>query len=143
MATPKETGVRANRDRITARRTGRASGNAADAIRKRIQGQRTRKFDLEHAEGRRLTKAKRAAAEGRLAALRRVSGTDEWLMLADLTPADLSILRSEWHPDWEQANRPWGQIAEVHLWRCSSAVLGVGGQEHEGENAGGARRNTR
>lgn len=117
---------------------------AADAIRQKLGGlRRPRKLSMKSLEGKRLTDAKRAAAEGLLTPLRRAWGTDEWLMLADLPPEELAALRSGWRPDWEQANRPWGSSDELALWRCSSAVVGLGSQRHGGMNVREVTRDAR
>lgn len=116
---------------------------ATGAIRERIHSQRARAIVPNGADGKRLTAAKESAAEGRLAALRRASGTDEWLMLADLTPAEVNALRKDWQPGWGKANRPWGEMDDLPLWRCSSAVLGLGRREYEGKSIEEARRASR
>ena len=105
---------------------------AVSAIRERIKGMRARKATATESEGKRLTDAKRAAAGGKLAALRQPASGKYWLMLADLGPSDLELLRRSWEADWSRASRPWGHFNELPLWRCSSAVLGVGEREYEG-----------
>ncbi|MFC1805507.1 hypothetical protein ACFL09_00825 [Planctomycetota bacterium] len=117
--------------------------SAADAIRQRIRSRRARKISVRGGEGRRLAVAKREAASGVLAALRRAWGADEWLLLADLPPAELEIVREGWRPDWQQANQLWGEVEGLQLWRCSSAVLGLGERRFAGARVEQAKRHQR
>ncbi len=113
---------------------------AVEAIRQRIQKQKTRRMSLELKEGKRLITAKRAAHEGTLTALRQAAGSDQWLVLADLPKAELESFREQWKPNWERANTPWGELDGLHLWRCSSAVLGWGPNDIQGRNVGEVER---
>lgn len=104
---------------------------AAEYIRSRIKQEKRRKIKLDLAEGSRLTTAKSVAARGTLATIRQVPGTGKRLMLADLPPDALELLCASWQPNWKEANQPWGEAQGLQLWRCSSAVFGLGGKEHE------------
>jgi hypothetical protein len=107
---------------------------AVDAIRRRIQKQKTRKMNLELTEGKRLIEAKREASEGALTALRRATGSDQGLVLADLPQTQLGLFRAQWTPNWEHANTPWGELDGCRLWRCGSAILGLVPHHIQGRN---------
>jgi hypothetical protein len=112
--------------------------DAVDAIRERIRATRTHKGIVASSEGRRLTDAKRTAVGGKLAGLRRLAG-GACLMLADLDSSDLVRVHQSWKADWSRASRPWRYMEDLPLWRCSSAILGVGGNEYEGKDVSEAR----
>lgn len=113
---------------------------AVDAIRRRIQKQKTRKVNLELTEGKRLIEAKRGASEGALTVLRSSAGSEQCLVLADLPQAQLNVFRAQWAPNWEHANAPWGELDGWCFWRCSSAILGLGPRDIQGRNAGEVKR---
>jgi len=113
---------------------------ALKVIRDRIRDWKPRRIHLEVNEGRRLITAKQTAASGRLTSLRYTEGTDQRLFLADLTGELLQELTAQWAPDWSNANRPWGRINNIDLWRCSSAVLALGTEFLEGRSLRESRR---
>lgn len=112
---------------------------AREKVMERIGKISSKKLTTKLVDGRRLAAVKRAAVEGRLTPLRECSAGG-LLMLADLPTELLTELQHSWSPDWETANQPWGDIGNLELWRCSSAVLALGGEQFEGQSVHEARR---
>ena len=76
-------------------------------------------------QGSRLGTAKVDAAEGRLASVRSLGMAD--ILMADMLLEHRRALIAEWRPDWKRATQPWGSVEGHLMWRCSSALLTVGG----------------
>jgi hypothetical protein len=100
-------------------------GQALERVLQRIR--KKHRQELQGSRGSRLSAAKEEAANSLLSSLRRVGGQD--LYLADLTPDQQADVRKNWDPGWSIANRPWGQIHEIPLWRCGGAVFCLGGPD--------------
>jgi hypothetical protein len=113
---------------------------AADEIRIKIDNVKERKINPLGREGKRLAMAKKAASIGELGVLRHTYGKDQGLMLSELPKSELKHLRETWKPDWERANKPWGHMENLPLWRCSSAVLAIGELRHKGRKIETARK---
>jgi hypothetical protein len=107
-------------------------------IEEEIRRQARKAYMPESGVARRFAKAKRVAAEGKLARIRPVGA--QWLYLADLPIEMRRRMERTWSPNWGQANRPWGRIGNTELWRGSSAVLALGGPELEGQDITAALR---
>ncbi|MBS0261354.1 MAG: hypothetical protein JSS02_05305 [Planctomycetes bacterium] len=84
--------------------------------------------------GRRLSSAKAAAASGELAFLREVH--DRALFLADLPWESRRQITTDWQPAWEGANRQYGQVDNVPLWRCGGALFALGPAQLAGRHVG-------
>ncbi|MCL5279436.1 MAG: hypothetical protein M1376_05980 [Planctomycetes bacterium] len=107
-------------------------------VEEEIRNQAGKVYMPEAGVARRFERAKRVAAEGRLAQIRPVGA--QWLYLADLPVETRHQMERTWAPDWGQVDKPWGRIGDMELWRGSSAVLALGGPELEGQNIATASR---
>jgi hypothetical protein len=104
--------------------------SAVEKILDRIEKRRPRKLTDRMTTGRRFVAAKEAATESRLTTLRQVG--ERILYLADLPYEERERIDSDWQPAWNDANSPWGRVANANLWRCGGALFAIGSHELDG-----------
>jgi hypothetical protein len=109
---------------------------AIEHILERIGKKKRSPRDEDEFKGRRLSAAKLGAVNSRLSKLRDIGGAG--LYLADLSRQQQEALRSSWCQDWTRANKPWGRIGEMELWRCGGAVYCLERSDVEGVNMSSA-----
>jgi hypothetical protein len=51
---------------------------------------------------------------------------EEWILMADLGPAELHRIESTWSPAWENAPTPLSQCEGQAVWRCGGAAYCCG-----------------
>jgi len=112
-----------------------------DSLCKKLASKKAKPTETNELVGRRFLKAKNAAAESRLSVLRRTG--DRALLLADLPDQEVKYINQNWARCWETANKPWGKIDNVALWRCGGAVVCLGPPDLEGKDIRNATRQTR
>jgi len=64
-------------------------------------------------------------AEGSVLERVRIAG-DEWIFMANLTPADLHQVQAGWRQSWEAASEPMAIVDGYPVWRSGGAAYCIG-----------------